>query len=291
MKRKLFIGSSSEGLKIAEIVRMQVDTKLGDWIECEVWNEGEVFGLNRGTLESLINASRKYDYGVLVASNDDKLFKRRKKYKIMRDNVLFESGLFFGSLGLQRVFLLANKRINLPSDFNGITIEMYDSKNIHESIDKIIKAIQDTRNSFNLKPMPSTAIAFGYFMNFVLPFSQKLLQKHQKDFIFKIVVPKNTGDIDTTIKQYEIDNPSTMLQEPRPSAYKYNHSENQYWDIPTTLKTIDQLINFFIHSHEIGVNAEKEAWLQYEIRNFKETLEILIKKQDAFKDNICVEYS
>lgn len=291
MKRKIFIGSSSEGLEIAAKVKNQVEQKLGDWIECEIWNKGEVFSLNKGTLESLIKASHKYDYGILIASKDDKLFTRRKKYKVMRDNVLFESGLFFGSLGLQRAFLLADKQIKLPSDFNGTTIAMYNSKNISDAIDKIIKAIQDTKECFILKPLPSTAIAHGYFTNFVLPFSHKLLQKHPKGFMFKIIIPKNIKDIDTTIKQYTIANPSTMLQEERPIAYKYDHSENQYWDIPTTLTTIDRLIELFINSHEIGDNPEKKAWLEHEVRNFKEALEILIHQHGNFENNIFIEYA
>lgn len=36
MKRKIFIGSSSEGIKIANQVKDQINLELGDWIECEI---------------------------------------------------------------------------------------------------------------------------------------------------------------------------------------------------------------------------------------------------------------
>lgn len=34
MKRKLFIGSSSESLRIAKIVKEEIEKKCSDWLEC-----------------------------------------------------------------------------------------------------------------------------------------------------------------------------------------------------------------------------------------------------------------
>lgn len=290
MKRKIFIGSSTEGLVIANKVKNEINSKLGYWVECEIWNEGTVFTANKGTLESLIKAARKYDYGIFIASNDDKLIKRGKQFKTMRDNVLFESGLFLGSLGLQRAFLLTHSVIKLPSDFNGTSIETYDEKNIDAAINKVIDTIQLTKDSFTLKPIPSTAIAFGYFENFVLPFANKCLKNKEKDFSIKLIIPKNIKDIDNSIEYHKTHNPSITTDGERPIANKYLNNQNQYWDIPTTLKTLNQLIDMFLLSPEIGINTEKEEWLQHEIRNFKGTLEVLIKQHDIFKGHISIEW-
>ncbi|WP_291097439.1 nucleotide-binding protein, partial [Flavobacterium sp. UBA5153] len=153
MKRKIFIGSSSEGIKIANQVKDQINLELGDWIECETWENGGVFSLNKGTLESLVKASRKYDYGIMLASKDDILIKRMKIFNVMRDNVLFEMGLFLGSLGLQRAFLITHDKTSLPSDFNGVTIVKYNDKNISDKIANVILEIKKTKESFNLKPV------------------------------------------------------------------------------------------------------------------------------------------
>ena len=137
MKRKIFIGSSSEGIKIANQVKKEINSELGDWIECETWDNGGVFSLNKGTLESLVKASRKYDYGIMLASKDDVLVKRMRIFNVMRENVLFEMGLFLGSLGLQRAFLITHDKTSLPSDFNGVTVVKYNDQNIKDKINSL----------------------------------------------------------------------------------------------------------------------------------------------------------
>lgn len=63
----------------------------------------------------------------------------------MRDNVLFETGLFLGSLGLQRAFLINMTKISLPSDYNGVTIVKYSTKNLQNKIREIISEIKKNR--------------------------------------------------------------------------------------------------------------------------------------------------
>ena len=63
-----------------------------------------------------------------------------------------------------------------------------------------------------------------------------------------------------------------------------------YWDIPTTLSTLDKLINIVAPSKEIGIEKDKQEWIEHEIRNFKGTLEILISQNDATKKNVIVDY-
>lgn len=289
MKRKIFIGSSFEGLKVAETIKEQINSNLGEWVDCEIWKTGEVFSLNKGTLECLTKASRKYDYGILVASNDDILIKRKNKSISMRDNVLFEIGLFLGSLGLNRAFLLIHKDIKLPSDFNGTTTVCYNDVDVEEAIDCIIKKIEETKESFNLKPMPSAALAMGYFDNFIEPFFKKRLLKSDKA-ILNILIPQNINNIKSTIVKYKLNNKSIKTFGGRPIAYRYLKNINYYWDIPTSLSTLKELIDFFIHSQEIGIDKEKEEWILHELRNFKGTLEMLIKKHNIFKNKIKVKY-
>lgn len=289
MKRKIFIGSSKEGHLVAKKIEEQLNNKLGDWIKCETWKDGDVFSSNKSTLECLVKASRKYDYGILVASNDDITFKRWKLNKSMRDNVLFEMGLFLGSLGLQRAYLMTHDRIVLPTDYNGITVIKYNQNNLEDNIQLIIKEIEKTKTSFNLKPMPSAALALGYFESFVLPFSERIF-KDDPNFHLNIITPENIENIDLLIEKHKQNNPSIKKYEDRPTAFQYISNLQEYWDIPTTLKTLKTLIDYFIPSNEIGIDVEKEEWIKHELRNFKGTVEMLIKKHNIFKEQINIYF-
>lgn len=286
MKRKIFIGSSTEGYQIAEKIKDEINAQLGDWIVCETWKGDDVFDINSGTLDSLIKASRKYDYGIFVATADDDLIKRDIQTKSMRDNVLFESGLFLGSLGLQRAFLLTHKNVGLPSDFNGTTLLTFDENKLYESIGSIVNEIEKTKNSYNLKPIPSTALALTYYNNFVIRFVEKKLKR--KDSILKILIPMNIHDIWSQIERYKRESRSYKSFGGRPTAYKC-HGKMQYWDMPTILGSLNQLIDLVLHTKEIGINNEKEEWIKHEIRNFEGTLRALIKSH-AMEERVLIEY-
>jgi hypothetical protein len=294
MKRKLFIGSSKEGLSYAQKLKVTIESELDEWIDCTIWSDGEIFGLNNSTLHSLVQASRKFDYGILVASKDDKTNFRGVNVIIPRDNVLFEMGMFLGSLGLTRAFMLVEEECKLPTDYNGITVPYFNSMiegSIEKAIHQIIQAIQNSRNSFNIKPVPSAALALGYFESFI----QKLAKKRLSEdipFSLEIFLPVNISDIDTTIKIHKRNNPSDEISiyenGSRPIVHQYKNTEHNYWDIPTNLQTLNSLMNLIIPSMEIGINHEKQDWIEQEIRNFKGTLEVLIHQCEACKGFVTV---
>jgi predicted nucleotide-binding protein len=60
-KPTVFVGSSSEGVEIARAIQFQ----LKDDAHVSIWNEG-VFGLSKGTLESLVRNSASFDFAILV---------------------------------------------------------------------------------------------------------------------------------------------------------------------------------------------------------------------------------
>jgi hypothetical protein len=88
----------------------------------ELWTQG-IFGLTQGTLESLVMALSRFDFALLVLTADDLVISRDTEKAAARDNVLFELGLFIGSLGRDRTFMLYDrtKPPALPSDLAGIT--------------------------------------------------------------------------------------------------------------------------------------------------------------------------
>jgi len=71
-----------------------------------------------------------FDFGVFVFSSDDSVTSRGKTQRAVRDNVLFELGLFVGRLGIKRSFVVApnDPDLRIPSDLLGWIFGKYDQK-------------------------------------------------------------------------------------------------------------------------------------------------------------------
>ena len=123
-KPRVFVGSSVEGLNVAYAVQQN----LSHSAEVTVWDQG-VFKLSHTTIDSLNTATRDNDFAIFVFSPDDLALIRNDVENIVRDNVLFELGLFIGKLGRERVFfIMPNKGdLHIPTDLVGITPGKYDS--------------------------------------------------------------------------------------------------------------------------------------------------------------------
>jgi len=121
----VFVGSSSEGLRIAEYLQLGLERVA----ECTIWSQG-VFDLTAGTLEDLVRASRRFEYAVLVLTPDDVTVKRGTATQVARDNVLFELGLFMGALGRERTFIVHERAHApaLPTDLLGVTTCTYSER-------------------------------------------------------------------------------------------------------------------------------------------------------------------
>jgi predicted nucleotide-binding protein len=116
----VFIGSSSEGLPIAESI-----AKCLRRFPCvpKLWSNG-VFECSEISLESLVRATAESDFSVLVLTSDDTTRSRGKDKPSPRDNVIFELGLFMGALGRTRTYIVAAVKGNLkiPTDLLGLTV-------------------------------------------------------------------------------------------------------------------------------------------------------------------------
>lgn len=121
---KLFIMSSSEALKIAEGLR----AGLGHDVFSTVWTDGVFFagGYPLEALEKQVNES---DFAVAIAEPDDITESRGLRAPTVRDNVLFELGLFMGKLTRYRTILVHPKikDLKLPSDLQGLTVIPYEA--------------------------------------------------------------------------------------------------------------------------------------------------------------------
>lgn len=115
-KPRLFIGCAASDLRIAKAI----EQNLWREVEVTVWNEDN-FDSTHGPLETLVTLSESCDFAILVVSPLDP--SRHDGFKSVRDNVVFELGLFLGALGRDRVFVVgphSAKDLKLPSDMAGL---------------------------------------------------------------------------------------------------------------------------------------------------------------------------
>jgi CRP/FNR family cyclic AMP-dependent transcriptional regulator len=120
---KLFVISSTEAIALAENIRTQLDPVVFS----RVWKDG-VFFAGGYTLEALEQAVAESDFAIAIAQADDIIESRGGRQPTLRDNVLFELGLFMGQLTRARALLVHPriKDLKLPSDLQGLTLLPYD---------------------------------------------------------------------------------------------------------------------------------------------------------------------
>lgn len=120
---RLFIISSAESLDIAWAMQKALDRD----VLSTVWTDG-VFFAGGYSLEALEKAVAESDFAVAIAQPDDVVTSRGTSTPTLRDNVLFELGLFMGKLTRYRAILVHPrvKDLKLPSDLYGLTLLSYE---------------------------------------------------------------------------------------------------------------------------------------------------------------------
>ncbi|NOT94502.1 nucleotide-binding protein [Ferruginibacter sp.] len=131
MKPKLFIGSSSEALEVANAIQENLNYDA----EVTVWNQG-IFKLSSTSLTDLIAAVSKSDFAIFVFNPDDISIIREQNYATVRDNIIFELGLFIGKLGQNNVFYVIPEKetMHLPTDLLGVNPGVYNSKRTDKNL-------------------------------------------------------------------------------------------------------------------------------------------------------------
>jgi hypothetical protein len=189
MKRpRVFIGSSSEGLGVAEAIQVNLDHDC----EVELWSQG-VFGLSEGTLEALVDKAFGFDFAVLVLTPDDLVLSRDEVKPSPRDNVLLELGLFIGALGRKRTFIVYDRSapIKLPTDVAGVTPACYQphgSGNLKSSLGAPCTLIKDAIRNYGLIDRQKLNLTVDEFSQFQVitdllenPAQQFLILMHQEN--------------------------------------------------------------------------------------------------------------
>jgi len=113
-----------EGKYIADAI--QANLEYFAW--CTIWEHA--FDASGVTIESLLTWCTDTDFAVFVFSEDDIVKMRSSQHAVPRDNVVFESGMFMGELGRDRVFIVVPRDVrdfHMPTDLSGFTSVNYES--------------------------------------------------------------------------------------------------------------------------------------------------------------------
>ncbi|MCP4363546.1 MAG: nucleotide-binding protein [Chloroflexi bacterium] len=326
----IFIGSSSEGKRIAEEIKIH----FSDFETVRIWDEN-VFQLNMSYLDSLNHAANLYDYAIMCLTPDDITLSRGNETSSPRNNVLFELGLFMGRQGQQRAFIIAEESVNILSDFHGISIAKYRqpqdgnlSSAVRNACTVVRRAIESDLKVASPGFLPSTALAFGYYENFVAKVVKVLTDDEPdlidlgdgtmplplkfEEFNFKILLPNNLGildesnDIKIKLRQ-QYKNPKQVQIKTSYRNFPFMVTADftqigsaekpqlfteklQLFDVPITLRSSRQIIDFISGIRGFGDREEdRNRSENREIKNFKKALEYLIRR-GAKTDYVSVEW-
>ncbi len=178
----------------------------------------------------------------------------------------------------------------------------------------IQKHIIGKENTYDLGFLPSTALAYGYFTNFVERTVERLLEDKLErktfhlqngtyfqisDLKFSILIPNDlSNDMFKKVKAKRLKDGWQKLKVDPKDVRDYDFSidiskaaegELHLVDIPFTLNALNKAIDLYSRKEHIGKD-EKETLLEYrEIRNFKRTLEYLISTSSITRDIVKIE--
>jgi hypothetical protein len=178
---KVFIMSSTPGRRVAD--PLAVILGEGGRIDATVWTDG--FDRGETFLESLRRTTLSFDFGILVITPDDPSTVRGRFMILPRDNVTFELGLFYSALGPRRalpvVVTVDGKEPEMASDLLGVnrkSMSVSGTTDVAAQIRREAVELRDNILELHERPeyglLPSTALAIGYFVNFVQPLAEGL---------------------------------------------------------------------------------------------------------------------
>ena len=304
MRPRIFIGSSTEGLATAQYVKQSLE---GDF-DCVLWNEGPVFSLGLSYLDSLLKAGSMFDFGILVATKDDKTESRNLGFDSPRDNVIFEYGLFMGRLGKFRTLILREDKAKLPSDIAGIHISSYSSAEAPAASDTLRTEIEILRSHIRQRSalpelglLPSTGVAMGYYSNFIGRVCYYLRPKVEESigavsyssFEVQIVIPKTLErEMQGRATDYFRANGFTahtfMPHAGREIKTAVAPDKNEpgkllICDVPTTLTPLFDAIELYLQKGHIGKSDEQELIEARELHNFLAVLKAKVAENSFNK--------
>ena len=261
---------------------------------------------NKALLPSLIKKIPTFDFAVIIGDKADLVCRFRNddtEMKIMRDNVVFETGMCIMALGAERVILLVEEGVRIPDDLHGINdlgiMHVYLENS--DELDDVFKTYI-TNNRGKMSPVvigASVTTADGYLDNFLMRFWNNLDRgfiSDGKEHAFpnnvrvNVLVPKTIdGNIRGRINRFYSDNEKlksgSIITEDirRTIEFKYSMDGDtmNVFDIPSTITasygTVRDILN--IEADDSPDKTAEERFLQKETDSFIFALDTLMKSK------------
>jgi hypothetical protein len=129
-----------------------------DCADVAVWDEATEFAIGDSILDGLLKVATAYDFALLIFGQDDSTMMGGIEIPTVRDNVIFELGLFMGQMGKDRAFWLSPTGAKAPhvaTDLGGIIHlefdEMTDAESIPGSLAETREKVYRQINSLGLR--------------------------------------------------------------------------------------------------------------------------------------------
>lgn len=300
MRSRIFIGSSSEHLEVAQ----QIKDRLLSEFDAFLWTD-DIFEANKSAFDTLLTAANLFDFGIMLITKDDVVKSRGGKFDSPRDNAVFELGLFLGRLGPDKAFAVVEKGTKLPSDLNGITLEEYseDAKagtfnSLDECLRRVTKKIKESEDLSYLGMLSETALAIGYFKNFIKPMAESIckgLQTINGVVITKlnIVIPsgifsdmRGAAEVFYASRALALDEVSATNG--RPLKIFVEADNGECFDYPTTFEGLGGAIDLYLHEGHVGKSKKRLLLEAHMLLNFRRALAALIADDAFAKRCACV---
>ena len=111
----LFIGSSTESVEIGIVEHLAAPFR--ERFDVRPWTMG--FSPGNNTLQSILDAIAAADFAIFVFAADDIREMRESRDRVTRDNVILELGIGIAKLGIDRVAVLREDGVAVPTDLAG----------------------------------------------------------------------------------------------------------------------------------------------------------------------------
>lgn len=261
---------------------------------------------NKALLPSLIKKIPTFDFAVIIGDKADLVCKFRNtdtEMSVMRDNVVFETGMCIMALGAERVILLVEDGVRIPDDLHGIN----DLGIMHvylENSDELDKVFRTYINGNKEKMSPvvigaSVTTADGYLDNFLMRFWNNLDkgfisngEEHTfpEKVVVKVLVPETIDDhIGDRIRKYyrnteNLESGSIITGDIRRTIefrYTMDGDVMTVVDIPSTITasygTVRDILN--IEADDSPDKTAEKRFLQKEVDSFVFALDTLMKSK------------
>lgn len=264
----VFVGSSSEFLKQHPDLVSTMESIFGEAkslrypLTVNLWEDWFDSHPGLETFQILDLAAKTTEWAILIFSQDDlrRTFGDAIEKSTVRDNVLFELGLFYGHIGTKKVFILEQVAqgvdVRVAGDISGIQrLRFSDIESLKGALRRVTKTIEERSSDFVARWAPASSLAIGYFEQAIKPFLEKRREQHASmgQFVVKILVPRQSlQGLDVPNIRYLFESAGCKQvdakggAEARPMLWAFEHQNDRYFDVPTTLLTAERVIESYM---------------------------------------------